>query len=189
MSSHILSRPLDVSRYGMVYGGAQKNIGPSGLTLLIIREDLLGKAGKAMPSNLDYAVMAENGSMLNTPPTFAIYVAGLVFKWLQAQGGLVAIERANIAKADLLYNAIDGSGGFYRNPVEPRWRSRMNVPFVLADETLNEKFLAESKAAGLLSLKGHKSVGGMRAAIYNAMPLQGVQALVGFMQDFARRYG
>jgi phosphoserine aminotransferase len=189
MSSHILSRPFDISRYGMIYGGAQKNIGPSGLTLVIVREDLLGRAAKAMPSNMDYAVMAENGSMLNTPPTFGIYVAGLVFKWLQAQGGLAAIERANIAKAELLYRAIDASGGFYRNPVEPQWRSRMNVPFVLANEALNDKFLVEAKAAALLSLKGHKSVGGMRASIYNAMPLQGVQALVGFMQDFARRHG
>jgi phosphoserine aminotransferase len=187
LSSHLLSRPLDVARYGLIYGGAQKNVGPSGLTLVIVRDDLVGRAGATVPSVMDYAVMAEHGSMLNTPPTFAIYVAGLVFKWLQAQGGLAAIERANIEKARLLYAAIDGSGGFYGNPVALANRSRMNVPFTLARPELNDAFLAESKAAGLLSLKGHKSFGGMRASIYNAMPIEGVRALVGFMDDFRSR--
>ncbi len=189
MSSHILSRPVDVSRYGLIYAGAQKNIGPSGVTLVIVREDLLGRAGPTTPSVMDFSVMAENGSMLNTPPTFAIYVAGLVFQWLRAQGGLPAIERANAEKAALLYACIDGSGGFYRNPVAPACRSRMNVPFTLADSGLDAAFLSETKAAGLASLKGHKSFGGMRASIYNAMPLAGVRVLVDFMNDFARRHG
>lgn len=187
MSSHILSRPVDVSRYGLIYAGAQKNIGPSGVTLVIVRDDLLGRAAPTVPSVMDFAVMAEHGSMLNTPPTFAIYVAGLVFQWLKAQGGLAAIERVNAAKADLLYACIDASGGFYRNPVAAACRSRMNVPFTLADSALDAVFLAETKAAGLVSLKGHKSFGGMRASIYNAMPLDGVRVLVDFMNDFARR--
>lgn len=189
MSSHILSRPVDVSRYALIYAGAQKNIGPSGVTLVIIRDDLLGKAPANLPTLLDYAVQAENDSMLNTPPTFGIYVAGLVFKWLKAQGGLTAIEAVNIAKAKCLYAAIDNSNGFYRNPVAVADRSRMNVPFTLANPDLDAAFLAESKAAGLVGLKGHKSVGGMRASIYNAMSLEGVQALVAFMQDFARQHG
>ncbi len=188
MSSHILSRPVDVSRCALIYAGAQKNIGPAGLTLVILREDLLGKAPATIPSLLDYAVQAENGSMLNTPPTYAIYIAHLVFKWLKRQGGLAAVEKVNAEKAALLYQAIDASG-FYRNPVAPAWRSRMNVPFTLADEKLDEAFLAEAKAAGLLALKGHKSVGGMRASLYNAMPLEGVKALVAFMQDFEKRHG
>jgi phosphoserine aminotransferase len=187
MSSHILSRPVEVSRYALIYAGAQKNIGPSGVTLVIIRDGLLGKAPATLPTLLDYAVQAENDSMLNTPPTFGIYVAGLVFKWLKAQGGLAAIEAVNIAKAECLYAAIDNSNGFYRNPVAVADRSRMNVPFTLANPALDAAFLAESKAAGLVGLKGHKSVGGMRASIYNAMSLEGVQALVAFMQDFARR--
>jgi phosphoserine aminotransferase len=188
MSSHILSRPIDVSRYGLIYAGAQKNVGAAGVTLVIVREDLLGRAASNIPSVMDYAVMAENGSMLNTPPTFAIYVAGLIFQWLKKQGGLSAIERVNAEKAALLYACIDGSQGFYRNPVAKDCRSRMNVPFTLADSALDAVFLAESKAAGLASLKGHKSFGGMRASIYNAMPLAGVRVLVDFMNGFARRY-
>jgi len=188
MSSHILSRPVDVSRYGLIYAGAQKNVGAAGLTMVIVRDDLLGHAAASIPSVMDYAVMAENGSMLNTPPTFAIYVAGLVFQWLKQQGGLAAIERVNAEKAVLLYACIDESKGFYRNPVAKECRSRMNVPFTLADSALDAAFLAESKAAGLASLKGHKSFGGMRASIYNAMPLDGVRALVDFMNDFARRH-
>ncbi len=186
MSSHILSRPVDVSRYGLIYAGAQKNIGPSGLTIVIIRDDLLGKASPTLPTMLDYAVQSENGSMLNTPPTFGIYVAGLVFKWLLAEGGLNAMQKMNHAKSALLYAAIDNSGGFYRNPVQIADRSHMNVPFTLANPALDAEFLAGAKAAGLIGLKGHKSVGGMRASLYNAMSLQGVQVLVDFMQSFAR---
>jgi phosphoserine aminotransferase len=188
MSSHILSRPVDVSRYGLIYAGAQKNVGAAGVTLVIVREDLLGRAASNIPSVMDYAVMAENGSMLNTPPTFAIYVAGLIFQWLKKQGGLPAIERVNAEKAALLYACIDDSQGFYRNPVAKECRSRMNVPFTLADSALDAVFLAESKAAGLASLKGHKSFGGMRASIYNAMPLEGVRVLVDFMNGFVRRH-
>ncbi|GBG15127.1 phosphoserine aminotransferase [Novimethylophilus kurashikiensis] len=189
MSSHILSRPVDVSRYGMIYAGAQKNIGPSGLVIAIVREDLLGRAVKTMPSTMDFAIAAENGSMLNTPPTFGIYVSGLVFQWLKRQGGVAAMEQINRRKAELLYGYIDGSNGFYRNPVDVPDRSRMNVPFTLQNSALDDVFLKEAQAAGLHALKGHKSVGGMRASIYNAMPLEGVQALVEFMQDFARRNG
>ncbi|NJD23988.1 MAG: 3-phosphoserine/phosphohydroxythreonine transaminase [Betaproteobacteria bacterium] len=189
MSSHILSRPVPVEKFGLIYAGAQKNIGPSGLTLVIIHRDLLGMAPLSIPSVMDYSVMAENGSMLNTPPTFAIYIAGLVFQWLKRQGGLAGIAAVNTEKARILYDAIDSSGGFYSNPVDPDCRSAMNVPFVLADPELDTTFLAESKAAGLMALKGHKSVGGMRASIYNAVPLAGVQALVDFMNDFARRNG
>jgi len=189
LSSHILSAPIDVSRYGLIYAGAQKNIGPSGLTLVIVRDDLIGKASAATPAVMDYAVMAENESMLNTPPTFGIYIAGLVFQWLKHQGGLPEIEKVNRAKAELLYGCIDASNGFYRNPVQVQWRSRMNVPFTLANPDLDAVFLNAAKAAGLLGLKGHKSVGGMRASIYNAIPLAGVQALVGFMSDFANKHG
>lgn len=189
MSSHILSRSLDVSRYGLIYAGAQKNIGPSGLVLCIVREDLLGKAISTMPSIMDFSVMAENGSMPNTPPTFSIYVAGLVFQWLKRQGGLAAMEKVNIEKATLLYRCIDESGGFYHNPVQVQDRSRMNVPFTLRDATLDERFLTEAEQAGLVALRGHKTVGGMRASIYNAMPLEGVQILINFMTDFARRNG
>jgi phosphoserine aminotransferase len=188
MSSHILSRPVDVSRYGLIYAGAQKNIGPSGLTIVIIREDLLGQAPASLPTMLDYAVQAENGSMLNTPPTFGIYVAGLVFKWLQGQGGLAAMQEINQAKAALLYAAIDGSEGFYQNPVNLPNRSLMNIPFTLANPALDAVFLGEAKAAGLIGLKGHKSVGGMRASLYNAMTLEGVQVLVDFMRSFASRH-
>ncbi|MBK5915626.1 3-phosphoserine/phosphohydroxythreonine transaminase [Rhodocyclus purpureus] len=188
MSSHLLSRPVDVSRYGMIYGGAQKNVGPAGLTLVIVRDDLVGHAPASIPTVMDYAVQAANGSMLNTPPTFPIYAAGLVFQWLKAEGGLAAIDRVNAEKAALLYACIDNSGGFYRNPVDPACRSRMNVPFTLADPALDAAFLAESQQAGLVGLKGHKSFGGMRASIYNALPLSGVQALVEFMNEFARRH-
>ncbi len=189
MSSHILSRPVPVEKFGMIYAGAQKNIGPSGVTLVIIHRDLLGMAPLTIPTVMDYAVMAANDSMLNTPPTYGIYIAGLVFQWLKRQGGLAGMAEVNAEKARILYECIDNSGGFYTNPVDPDCRSRMNVPFVLADAALDAAFLAESKAAGLASLKGHKSVGGMRASIYNAMPLAGVQALVDFMNDFAKRKG
>lgn len=184
-SSQVASRPVDWSRVGLAFGGAQKNIGPAGLTLVIVREDLLGHALPACPSAFDYKTVAENDSMFNTPPTYAIYMAGLIFQWLKRQGGVPAIEARNIAKARLLYDYIDGSQ-FYVNKVDPACRSRMNVPFFLRDESRNDAFLAGAKAAGLLQLKGHKSVGGMRASIYNAMPLEGVQALVDYMQEFQR---
>lgn len=189
MSSHLLSRPVDVSKYDLIFGGAQKNIGPAGLTLVIVREDLLGRARKECPSAFDFKTVAENGSMYNTPPTFAIYVAGLVFKWLKNKGGLAAMEQINIRKAAMLYDCIDRSGGYYCNLIEHVSRSRMNVPFTMRDATLQELFLKESKAAGFLQLKGHKSVGGLRASIYNAMPEAGVKALVDFMQEFARVHG
>lgn len=185
MSSNILSRPIDVARYGMIYAGAQKNIGPAGLTLVIIHEDLLGRARAGTPSVLDYQVQAENDSMPNTPPTYSIYLAGLVFQWLKAQGGLDAIERQNIDKATLLYDAIDGSD-FYHSPVRQADRSRMNVPFTLADDALNEAFLKGAAERGLANLQGHRSVGGMRASIYNAMPRAGVEALVDYLHDFEK---
>lgn len=188
MSSHILSQPIDVGRFGLIYAGAQKNVGPSGLVIVIVRDDLLGRAHPVTPAVMDYRVMADNGSMLNTPPTYAIYVAGLVFKWLKTQGGLAAIGAANERKAGLLYDFLDASD-FYENRIDVAARSRMNVPFQLRDEALNDAFLAGAKAAGLTQLKGHKSVGGMRASIYNAMPLEGVQALVDYMRDFALRRG
>ncbi len=189
MSSHILSRPLPVEKFGLIYSGAQKNIGPAGLTLVIVRQELLGMAPLNIPSIMDYALMAENGSLLNTPPTYGIYVAGLVFQWLKRQGGLAGIAAVNAEKARILYECIDRSGGFYANLVDPDCRSRMNVPFTLADPALDAVFLAEAKAAGLFALKGHKSVGGMRASIYNAIPLDGVRVLVDFMNDFAKRNG
>ncbi|MCU4674488.1 3-phosphoserine/phosphohydroxythreonine transaminase [Catenovulum sp. 2E275] len=188
MSSCILSREIDVNKFGIIYAGAQKNIGPSGLAIVIVRKDLLGRARSVTPSIFDYTLQLKHESMFNTPPTYAWYLAGLVFKWLKQQGGVKAVEQTNIAKAELLYNFIDNNE-FYENRVETRYRSRMNVPFYLKDEALNAAFLAESKAQGLLALKGHRSVGGMRASIYNAMPLEGVQALVNFMQDFAKRNG
>ncbi|ATE59345.1 3-phosphoserine/phosphohydroxythreonine transaminase [Thauera sinica] len=188
MSSNILSRVIDVSRYGLIFGGAQKNIGPAGVTLVVVRDDLIGHAMPHCPTAFDFRIVADNHSMYNTPPTYAIYVAGLVFRWLKRQGGVAAIEARNVAKAKLLYDFLDGSG-FYENRVDPACRSRMNVPFFLGDEALNDTFLAEAKAAGLLQLKGHKSVGGMRASIYNAMPIEGVQALVDFLRDFAARKG
>ncbi len=187
-SSHILSRPIDWSRVGLAFAGAQKNIGPAGLTLVIVRDDLLGHALAACPSAFNYKTVAENRSMFNTPPTYAIYIAGLVFQWLKAQGGVAAMEARNIAKAELLYGYLDSSG-FYSNRVAKAGRSRMNVPFFLHDQSLNEAFLAGAQAHGLLQLKGHKSVGGMRASIYNAMPLEGVAALVDHLKDFAQRHG
>jgi phosphoserine aminotransferase len=189
MSSHILSRPVNVEKFGLIYAGAQKNIGPSGLTLVVVHRDLLGMAPLNIPTVMDYAVMAENGSMLNTPPTFGIYIAGLVFQWLKRQGGLSGIATVNAEKARILYSAIDDSDGFYTNPVDPDCRSAMNVPFILGNADLDAAFLAEAKAAGVLGLKGHKSVGGMRASLYNAVSLEAVQALVAFMNDFAKRNG
>ncbi|APZ42806.1 3-phosphoserine/phosphohydroxythreonine transaminase [Acidihalobacter ferrooxydans] len=188
MSSTILSRPIDVSRFGLIYAGAQKNVGPAGLTLVIVREDLIGETLPGTPTVFDYKVHADNGSMYNTPPTYAWYLAGLVFQWLQTQGGLAAMAQVNKRKADKLYAAIDASG-FYRNPVEPASRSWMNVPFVLPDAELDDAFLTQAREAGLVGLKGHRSVGGMRASIYNAMPESGVDALVGFMAEFERRFG
>lgn len=187
-SSHIGSRPIEWSRVGLAYAGAQKNIGPSGLTLVFVREDLLGHALPFCPSAFDYAVVAANGSMYNTPPTYSIYIAGLVFEWMAAQGGVAAIEQRNVEKAALLYDAIDGSG-FYANRVAREARSRMNVPFFLPDDRLYAPFLAGADERRLLQLKGHKSVGGLRASIYNAMPLAGVQALVTYMREFAQRHG
>ncbi len=187
MSSHILSRPIDVSKYGVIYAGAQKNIGPAGLCIVIVREDLLDRASKVTPAVFNWKIQAENQSMINTPPTYSIYIAGLVFEWLIAQGGVQAIEQANIAKAELLYNYID-STDFYTNNIAINNRSRMNVPFFLRDENLNEAFLKAAEAQGLLQLKGHRMVGGMRASIYNAMPIDGVQALVLFMKNFAAKH-
>lgn len=188
LSSTILSRPIDVSRYGVIYAGAQKNIGPSGLTLVIVREDLLPAKNAAIPAVLDYRLAAENDSMFNTPPTYAWYLAGLVFKWLKQQGGVAAMAKRNQLKADTLYQYIDQSG-FYRNDVDPTYRSWMNVPFFLADEKLNDVFVSQAEQYGLLALKGHRMVGGMRASIYNAMPLEGVQTLVSFMREFERVHG
>jgi phosphoserine aminotransferase len=188
MSSHILSRPVDVARYGLIYGGAQKNIGPAGLTIVIVRDDLLGQALPITPSAFDFKTVADNDSMYNTPPTYAIYIAGLVFDWLEAQGGLAAIERHNRAKAALLYDYLD-STGFYASPVQRDSRSLMNVPFKLKDEALDAAFLKGAEARGMLQLKGHRSVGGMRASIYNAMPVEGVQALVAYMQEFEQQHG
>jgi phosphoserine aminotransferase len=188
MSSTILSRPIDVSKFGLIYAGAQKNIGPSGLCVVIVRDDLIGKARPGTPSVWDFKAMADEGSMLNTPPTFGWYFAGLVFKWLKSQGGLSAIGERNRAKAGDLYRAIDESG-FYRNPVSKNARSWMNVPFILAKPELDKTFLSEANAAGLTNLEGHRSVGGMRASIYNAMSLEGVQALTAFMKEFQRRHG
>jgi phosphoserine aminotransferase len=186
MSSTLLSRPIDVSKFGVIYGGAQKNVGPAGLTLVIVREDLLGHARAGTPGFMDFSVMAKEGSMLNTPPTYAWYMAGLVFQWLKRQGGLQGIGELNRRKAELLYSTIDKSS-FYKNPVAKDARSWMNVPFTLARPELDKTFLAEAKDAGLVTLEGHRSVGGMRASIYNAMPLAGVQALVDFMQEFERK--
>jgi phosphoserine aminotransferase len=189
MSSNILSEPLDITRFGLVYAGAQKNIGPSGLVVMIIRRDLLQRAGRPMARIFRYAEQAANDSMLNTPNTWGWYVAGLTFQWLQAQGGLAVMAERNQAKAGLLYRAIDSSGGYYRNPIEPSARSRMNVRFTLHDSALDAAFLEESEAAGLLALKGHKALGGMRASLYNAVPPEAVDALVAFMRDFAQRHG
>ncbi len=187
MSSDILSRRIDVARYGVIYAGAQKNIGPSGLSIVIIREDLLGNVTPNMPSMYDYKIHADNDSMYNTPPTFAWYMAGLTFQWLLKEGGIEAIAQRNQHKAEKLYAAIDMSG-FYRNPVAKPYRSRMNVPFILADAKLDARFLEEAARVGLLNLKGHRSVGGMRASIYNAMPEAGIDALIEFMQTFEKEH-
>jgi len=189
MSSNILSRPYDVSKFGLIYAGAQKNIGPAGLAVVIVREDLIGQAAANTPTMLDYKIHADADSMYNTPPTYGIYMAGLVFQWLKKQGGVAAMEKVNIAKARLLYAAIDASNGFYNCPVALADRSRMNVPFTLKDANLDADFLKQADGRGLLQLKGHRSVGGMRASIYNAMPLAGVQALVDFMNEFAQKRG
>jgi phosphoserine aminotransferase len=190
-SSHVASRSIDWSRVGLAFGGAQKNIGPAGLTIVIVREDLLGHALPACPSAFDYQIVADHGSMYNTPPTWGIYMAGLTFQWLKRQkegdlSGVAAMEARNIAKARLFYDYVDQSS-FYVNKVAANCRSRMNIPFFLRDESRNEAFLAGAKQAGLLQLKGHKSVGGMRASIYNAMPIEGVQALIAYMRDFEQR--
>ena len=183
MSSSILSRPVDVAKYGLIYGGAQKNIGPAGLTIVIVRDDLIGQALPITPSAFDYKTVSDNNSMYNTPPTYAIYIAGLVFRWLKAQGGLVAMAQHNAAKAALLYDAIDASA-FFSSPVARDCRSLMNLPFKLKSDTLDGAFLKGAEARGMVQLKGHRSVGGMRASIYNAMPLAGVQALVAYMKEF-----
>jgi len=188
LSSSLMSRPVDVSKFGLIYAGAQKNIGPAGLTIVIVREDLVGHAPATTPSMFDYKVHADNVSMYNTPPTYAIYVAGLVFQWLKRNGGLTQMEKINIAKAKAIYDVLDGSG-FYRSPVAKDDRSRMNIPFTLPDESLDEPFLKAAKQRGLIQLKGHRSVGGMRASVYNAMPIEGVSVLVEFMQDFERKHG
>ncbi|HET8900053.1 MAG TPA: 3-phosphoserine/phosphohydroxythreonine transaminase [Rhodanobacteraceae bacterium] len=189
MSSDIFSRPLDVTRFGLIYAGAQKNIGPSGLVLMIVRDDLLARSKRPMAKIFDYAAHAAQHSMLNTPNTWGWYLSGLTFKWLLGEGGLTAIGARNQAKAVSLYQAIDGSGGFYRNEVEARSRSRMNVPFVLHDTALDAEFLKQAEAAGMIGLKGHRVLGGMRASLYNAVPLAAVEVLVDFMRDFARRHG
>jgi phosphoserine aminotransferase len=188
MSSNILSKPIDVAKYGVIYASAQKNIGPSGLAVVIVRDDLLGRARPGTPSVLDYKEMAANGSMSNTPPTFGWYLAGLVFKWLSRNGGISWIAARNKAKAGKLYDAIESSG-FYRNPVAKNCRSLMNVPFTLAKPDLDKTFVSEASKAGLTNLEGHRSVGGMRASIYNAMPPEGVDALIAFMKEFERRHG
>ena len=188
MSSNILSRPVDVSKYGLIYGGAQKNIGPAGLTIVIVRDDLIGQAHPFTPSAFDYKQQADNDSMLNTPPTYAVYVAGLVFKWIRSRGGLAAMAEHNRVKAKVLYDYLDGSS-FYSNPVARADRSLMNVPFRLKDESLDDAFLKGAQARGMVQLKGHRSVGGMRASIYNAMPVEGVQALVDYMKEFEAQHG
>ena len=187
-SSHILSRPLEVSRFGLIYAGAQKTLGCAGLTIVIVRDDLLGKAAKGTPTVMDYKLQAAADSMLNTPATYAMYIAGLVFKWLKALGGLAEIEQRNIAKAQLLYEYLDGSG-FYKNSVNPGDRSRMNVPFTLENASLDETFLKGAEQRGMVQLKGHRSVSGMRASIYNAMPIEGVRQLVAYLKEFEAKHG
>ena len=189
MSSNIISRQIDVSKYGLIYAGAQKNIGPAGLCIVIVREDLIGHVSPSTPTMLDYKIHADNDSMYNTPPTYGIYMAGLVFQWLKRNGGLAQMEQTNISKANLLYQVIDASNGFYNCPVVKSDRSRMNVPFTLEDASLDGEFLKQADTHGLLQLKGHRSVGGMRASIYNAMPLEGVQTLVDFITHFAKKHG
>ncbi len=188
MSSHILSRPIDVSRYGVIYAGAQKNIGPAGLTIVIVREDLLGQVISGTPAMYDYKIHADNESMYNTPPTYGLYIAGLVFQWLKKNGGLAAMQKVNNEKAGLIYGVLESSS-FYSSPVAKEDRSIMNVPFRLKSESLDEEFLKQAKSRGMIQLKGHRSVGGMRASIYNAMPIEGVRALVEFMRDFEKRNG
>ena len=188
MSSNILSRPIDVSKFGLIYAGAQKNIGPAGLTIVIVREDLLGETVKGTPTMFDYKVAADNDSMYNTPPTYAIYIAGLVFKMLKAKGGIAAMEKTNRAKSKLLYDALDASS-FYSSPVAVENRSLMNIPFTLKDAALDDEFIKGAKARGMVQIKGHRSVGGMRASIYNAMPIEGVQALVDWMKEFEKLHG
>jgi len=187
-SSHFLSRPIEVAKFGLIYAGAQKNVGPAGLTIVIVREDLLGRATKGTPSVMDYKLQAEADSMLNTPPSYSMYIAGLVFKWLKALGGVAEMEKRNIEKAKLLYDYLDRTR-FYRNPVAKEDRSRMNVPFTLADAKLDEPFLKGAVERDMVQLKGHRSVGGMRASIYNAMPIEGVQRLVDYMREFEKRHG
>ena len=188
MSSHLLSRPVDVARFGVIYAGAQKNIGPAGLTIVIVRDDLLERALPACPSAFNYRVVADNDSLYNTPPTYSIYVAGLVLQWLKRQGGIDGMERRNQAKAALLYDVIDSSA-LYENRVRPGDRSRMNVTFFLRREELTTAFLVEAEARGLSQLRGHRAVGGIRASIYNAMPVAGVEALVEHLRDFEQRHG
>lgn len=188
-SSSIASEPIDVSRYGVIYAGAQKNLGPVGVSVVIIRKDLLERSGQPRADIFDYRSHAARDSMLNTPPTWNWYLAGLVFKWMLAEGGVEEFAKRNALKSSLVYQAIDDSGDFYRNDVAVAARSRMNIPFFLPDETLTTRFVSESKAAGLLALKGHKAVGGIRASLYNAMPVEGTQALVAFMRDFQQRHG
>lgn len=187
-SSHFLSRPLDVSKFGLIYAGAQKNAGPAGLTIVIVREDLTGQAAKGTPSVMDYKLQADADSMLNTPATYSLYIAGLVFKWIKQQGGLAEMEKRNVEKAKLLYDCLDASG-LFRNPVAKEDRSRMNVPFTLRDKALDEAFLKGAAERGLTQLKGHRSVGGMRASIYNAMPVEGVRALVAYLREFEQKHG
>ena len=188
MSSNILSRVIDVSKFAVIYAGAQKNIGPAGLTIVIVREDLIGETLPGTPTMMDYKIHADNESMYNTPPTYGIYVAGLVFKWLKRNGGLAKMEQLNIAKANILYDYLD-STSFYNCPTAKENRSRMNVPFTLKDATLDEEFLKQAKARGLVQLKGHRSVGGMRASIYNAMPMEGIKTLVDLMKEFEKAHG
>jgi phosphoserine aminotransferase len=188
MSSHILSREVDISLYGVIFAGAQKNIGPAGLTIVVVRDDLIGHALPICPSAFDWKLVAENNSMYNTPPTYGIYIAGLVFQWLKRQGGVAEMEKRAIAKSNLLYGYLD-STEFYSNRIARECRSRMNVPFFLHDESLNDTFLAGAKERGMVQLKGHKSVGGMRASIYNAVPVEGVHALIDYMKDFEKKHG
>lgn len=189
MSSNFCSKPVDVSRFGIIYAGAQKNVGPSGVTIVIVRKDLIGNAQEITPVMLDYKIHADNNSLYNTPPCYGIYMCGLVFEDLLAQGGLVEVEKKNMKKAQVLYDAIDGSNGFYRSPVEKSVRSLMNVPFTLEKSELEGEFVKEAAKEGMVQLKGHRSVGGMRASIYNAMPLAGVEKLVAFMKDFQAKHG
>jgi phosphoserine aminotransferase len=188
MSSNILSKPVDVAKYGLIYAGAQKNIGPAGLTIVIVRDDLIGKAVPTPPTMLDYKTHADNDSMFNTPPTYGIYIAGLVFQWLKKRGGMAVVEKKNIEKAKLLYDYLDQSS-FFKNPVRKEDRSRMNVPFTLRNESLDDEFLKGAKERGMIQLKGHRSVGGMRASIYNAMPIAGIQMLVQYMREFEAKHG